>query len=58
MHAGIAAVIWACGIESGAWAAAFAIGSGMGVALIWSLYYALRFCLWLRKKQVEGDHHD
>jgi hypothetical protein len=58
IHVVIAVAIWACGIQSGRHAATFALGAGLGVALIWVAYYALLFCLWLRRKQVEGDRRD
>lgn len=36
-------------------ALSFAIGWVIGILLVWVAYAAWLFCVWLRKKQVEGD---
>lgn len=33
----------------------FLIGVSLGVLLCWSVYGLALFCMWLRRKQVEGD---
>ena len=33
----------------------FALGALAGIALVWTLYIIALGCIWLRRKQVEGD---
>ncbi len=51
----LVAVGWGLYTQSLTQATALAIGATLGVSLVWALYGAALACLWLRRKQLEGD---
>lgn len=50
---GVAA--WATGYASADQMLAFIVGAAGGTGIVWLAYLLGRFCVWLRRKQVEGD---
>ncbi len=54
-HGFVGATAWLLGAATGQQALAFIVGAAGGVAILWTFYAVALFCLWLRRKQVEGD---
>ena len=49
------AVGWGLYTQSIQQAVGIIVGAALGAALVWCLYGVSLACLWLRRKQLEGD---
>lgn len=55
IHAFTGTLAWLFGAATGQQTVVFIVGSVGGCAAVWIAYFIGLFCLWLRRKQVEGD---